>query len=107
MIERVKSFREPNYLPQVEFKNIWSLVEKVIDLGEREGDHRYSRRLLELCPKPVSTPLDEVKKLLRTKYMPRNWWGWDALGIGRQKREQIIKESNEKNEKKRKSKNYV
>jgi hypothetical protein len=93
LIETSKGFREPSYLPVIEFKHIWSLVEKVISLAEREADHTHSKRLIALCPKTPDSALDQVKTLLRMKYVPGNWWGWDALAIGRQRRAKIIKQT--------------
>ncbi len=71
-------------------------MDKVITVAEREGDHSFARQLIALCPQPAKDPLEEVRAMLRTKYMPRNWWGWDALGIGRKQRERLIKQQDEK-----------
>jgi pentatricopeptide repeat protein len=94
LIERSKDFRHPYYLPSIQFKDIWSVVSKALDTGDRDADRRYMNRLIELCPKSED-PLEEVKRMLRQRFMSRDWWGWGVLGIGRKTREELIKKSDE------------
>ena len=66
-----------------------------MDLAEHSGDYEHVNQLFKLVPRPDWTPLDQVKKLLRTKFVNRRWWGWDALGIGQAKRDALVKMQDE------------
>lgn len=89
LISEAKKFREEDYLPRFYFRDMTNLVEKCMNLAY-EGQHGPIRQLLSLLPEPKWTPLDEVKKMLRTKHLDRRWWGWEALGIGKHKRQALM-----------------
>ncbi|KAJ3046617.1 hypothetical protein HK102_013120, partial [Quaeritorhiza haematococci] len=61
-----RTFREPFYLPPIQFTHIWSLFERARDMAE-DGDLSAANKLAELCPKPVRTPLEDVKRELKAK----------------------------------------
>ncbi|KAJ3122360.1 Mitochondrial group I intron splicing factor ccm1 [Nowakowskiella sp. JEL0407] len=125
LLEHSQTFREYQYLPQLHFRDIWSLLQKCYDLAE-SGDVSPARRLVELCPSPppglyesnllksvgamgpgmhggtgIETPLataeaklHEVEKMIRDQWGTfggRKWWGWDAIGVGFKKRDEVIK----------------
>ncbi|KAJ3318459.1 hypothetical protein HDU76_000823 [Blyttiomyces sp. JEL0837] len=89
-IEKSTQFREPYYLPPIQFKNVTSLVEKISDMAEG-GDLEPARRLKALCPPPADNPVEEVKRILKTQWVGRNWWGWEALGIDENVRKKIMR----------------
>lgn len=95
IIKQATEFRESGYLPRIYLKHVKSLLEKSMDLAQEHGDYTIINQLLPLIPKPDYTPLDQVKHLLRAKFINRQWWGWDALGIGKRKRESLLKMQNE------------
>jgi pentatricopeptide repeat protein len=90
LIESASSFREPYYLHPIRFSNIPSLLDKARDMAE-DGDRQVAERLKELCPPPVDNPLDEVRRILKTNWVGRNWWGWEALGVDEHVRQKIIR----------------
>jgi hypothetical protein len=90
LIEEARNFREPEYLSRIFFKDAQRLVEKCMDEAEDKGDHTFINRLLQLLPRPDWSPLDQVRHLLRAKFIHRQWWGWDALGIGEKRRNALI-----------------
>ncbi|KNC99719.1 pentatricopeptide repeat domain-containing protein [Spizellomyces punctatus DAOM BR117] len=83
-------FRSYYFLPQIQFSDVWSLVIQSRDLAE-DGKHDIARRLLELCPRPVKSPLDEVQRRLKAKYVGGGWWGWEALGLQQEERIKVAK----------------
>jgi hypothetical protein len=102
IIELSKRYREDFYLPPIHFKHVNRLVDKVKDLFE-EGNLEPAKRLNALCEPPAETPLDEVKRMLKTKWVGRNWWGWEALGLDETVRQKIIRQNKKKA---KKSKQY-
>ncbi|TPX65069.1 hypothetical protein SpCBS45565_g05467 [Spizellomyces sp. 'palustris'] len=83
-------FRSYYFLPQIQFSDVWSLVIQSRDLAE-DGKLDIARRLLELCPRPVKSPLDEVQRRLKAKYVGGGWWGWEALGLQQEDRIKVAK----------------
>ncbi|KAJ3008108.1 hypothetical protein HKX48_008771 [Thoreauomyces humboldtii] len=88
-IHQASVFRHPGYLPQVQFKDVYSLVEKARSMAE-DGRLGPAKRLLELCPTPRSAEgaaVDEVRRRLKVASVGGdNWWGWKALGMDEQKK---------------------
>ncbi|KAJ3408491.1 hypothetical protein HDV05_004968 [Chytridiales sp. JEL 0842] len=104
MIEAATKFREPLYLPPIRFNNVPSLIEKARDLAEN-GDRQYAEKLKEVCPPPVDNPLDEVKRLLKTNWVGKNWWGWEALGVDENARQKMLR--GQKKEKKKREQHFA
>ena len=99
MIARAALFRSPNYLPPIQFKQIWSLFGAVNNAAE-DGNLILAKKLIEVCPKTPLTPLNEVAKMLKGKHLTKDWWGWDALRVGKSRRVELIKEG-QRNSRKR------
>ncbi|KAI9357020.1 hypothetical protein DFJ73DRAFT_657386 [Zopfochytrium polystomum] len=89
LLERTRSFRYPFYLPQVFYRDIEVLVEKIRELSEA-GNVKPLRKLQALCPPATALPTEavgsgdrliEVQKALRLKSIGKKWWGWEAIGV--------------------------
>ncbi|KAJ3188813.1 hypothetical protein HDU85_004527 [Gaertneriomyces sp. JEL0708] len=80
VLRETQSFRYPSYLANTTFRDIPALLDKCRDLAD-DGKLGPAKELLELCPRPAKDPLLEVQRRLRTKLVPNNWWGWEALGV--------------------------
>lgn len=95
MVESSTVFRHADYLPKIRFSEIWRLIEAGVIKAEDAGEYDYIERLIRACPAPDQNPLEQVKQILKTKNLSRDWWGWDAMGVGRLKREAMMNEFNQ------------
>lgn len=100
-IHQASVFRTPGYLEKIHFEHVWILFEKANELAE-DGHLEVAKRLVELCPKPTETALEEVMRIRKTSIMNRSWWGWDALGVGKATRGRLLAEQNRKERQRRK-----
>jgi pentatricopeptide repeat protein len=80
LIEQAQSFRENGYLRPIFFRDVWNLVEALRDEAE-DGKWEGFKRIMALCAKPESNPLQVVRSTLKLRNLPKNWWGWRALGM--------------------------
>ena len=86
-LEKSKVFREPMYIQQIHFTDIWSFFKAANSLAE-DGDIEVAKKLVELCPPPEKS---QVSELLKGKFSSRTWWGWDALGYSSKRREKMMR----------------
>ncbi|KAJ3323138.1 hypothetical protein HDV06_002150 [Boothiomyces sp. JEL0866] len=91
-LENARNFRQPYYLPPIKLSQISNLMEKATREADN-GDHVYLQKLSELCPPVHHSPVSQVQSILKKKTIPKNWWGWQAIGIPEHERIKMVRKS--------------
>lgn len=92
MISTSREFRNVGVaLDPIHFKHVYGLFDKAFKMAQ-DGDLEVAKKLSEICVRPEKRPGEEVGRMLRDRHLSHNWWGWDALGVGKSRRGEYIKE---------------
>ncbi|KAJ3260636.1 hypothetical protein HK103_000246 [Boothiomyces macroporosus] len=92
ILEKARDFRQPYYLPPIKLAQIPNLMEKATREADN-GDHEHLRKLSELCPPVHHSPVTQVQAMLKKKTIPKNWWGWQAIGIPEHERTKMVRKN--------------
>ncbi|KAJ3270571.1 hypothetical protein HDV01_007721 [Terramyces sp. JEL0728] len=98
-LEKARNFRQPYYLPPIRLSQIPNLMEKATREADN-GDHEYLQRLSEVCPPVHHSPVTQVQAILKKKTIPKNWWGWQAIGIPEHERTKMVRKGRQLQRKK-------
>ncbi|KAJ3220583.1 Mitochondrial group I intron splicing factor ccm1, partial [Clydaea vesicula] len=88
-IEQSKKFRCSNYLEEIRFKNIRGFIDKSYNMA-LDGDLGIAKKLVQICPKPAKDDEAQIRNILYEKNFSKNWWGFNALGVGKARRMAMI-----------------
>ncbi|KAI9033135.1 hypothetical protein DFJ74DRAFT_597849, partial [Hyaloraphidium curvatum] len=83
-IADMHAFRQPYYLAKPDARDLSPVLALCWDLAT-DGDAGPLRNLRRLVPEEPDTPLEEVQRHLRRRWMGSGWWGWEAIGVERKR----------------------
>ena len=89
-IDSAYRFRHPHYIERYQIREVRAAVE-LTQAKADDGDWSSFKRILELCPKRTDDPLQEIYHILGSKTIPKNWWGFEAMGVSDLEKKQMLR----------------
>ncbi len=92
VIEQASNFRHPTYLPPIHVSDVPNLT-GIAKTASQNGDWTLLNRLLLLCPRKARGVVEEVQEMLQAKHVPKNWWGWEPMGYGKDQVQKLMRQN--------------